>query len=235
MKQLILFTSPLAALGMATILSDMASVRAEEAKTEVPHYRPFTLSAEAGSTGLGGSARWRFLDHLGIGGGFNTFSFSFDVEGEGVEFDSTIRLQAAPLTLDLYPFKKRFFRVSAGLAFNGNEISNTATFTEDQQVGDNVYTPAELGALSLDVDLGNRVVPYVGVGGVAFHFDKARRWSLGWEAGVMITGSPDVSLRSSNSTSALDADIELERQSIKNDLDGFKFWPVLKIVLSFSF
>jgi hypothetical protein len=27
-----------------------------------PNYRPFTISAEGGTTGLGGSASWRFSD-----------------------------------------------------------------------------------------------------------------------------------------------------------------------------
>jgi hypothetical protein len=217
-----------------------ANARAMDASTDgiedaVPNYRPFTLSAEAGSIGIGGTVRWRFLNHLGVGAGFNTLGVSFNAEGDGLDLDANIRLQAAPITLDVYPFKTQSFRISAGVAFNGNEISSRRTFTEDQEIGDNIYTPAEIGTLSLDVDLGDEVVPYLGIGGVLIYIDKAHRWSMGWDAGVMLTGSPDITLASDRASAALVADLEKERQSFKDRLKAFKVWPVGKIAVSFSF
>ncbi len=224
------------AMGMS---AGLTSVQAEEAEPDIlkaPDYRPFTLSLEAGTTGLGGSAHWRFLPHLGIGAGVTGISASLlEVEGDDITFDSDLQLLVAPITVDFYPFKKRSFRISAGIAYNGNEVGGDARFTEDQMIGDNLYTPGQLGTLRMDVNLGNQFVPYVGIGGVMFYFDSAHRWSLGWELGVLFTGSPDVSLRSSNSNPELDADLELERQSIEADLDLFKIYPVAKIAVSFSF
>jgi hypothetical protein len=221
------------------LTAGVANARAEEETPEIqeePHFRPFTLSLEAGTTGLGGAVHWRFMNYLGIGAGFSGLSLGMgEVEGEGTQFDADLRLQVAPITVDFYPFKKKSFRISAGIAFNGNEITSNTTYTEDQEIGDGVYTPDQIGTLSLDAELGNTVVPYLGVGGTLFYFDEAHRWSLGWELGVLFSGSPDVSLRSSASTPGLEADLEKERQSLEDDLDALTIYPVAKIAISFAF
>jgi len=214
-------------------------LHAEEAESNLPpapDYRPFTLGLEAGTTGVGGSAHWRFLNHFGIGGGFNWLNFSMpELEGDNVRIEVDLKFQVAPLTLDYYPFKKRSFRISAGMAYNGNEFSGSSTYTEETVIGDNSYSPEDIGTLTLDAKLGNQFVPYVGIGGVMFYFDKAHRWSLGWELGVLFTGSPEVSLKSSNTVAGLAEDLEREQRSIEDDLSGFRFYPVAKIALSYSF
>jgi hypothetical protein len=58
---------------------------------------------------------------------------------------------------------------------------------------------------------------------------------MGWDAGVMLTGSPDITLASDRASAALVADLEKERQSFKDRLKAFKVWPVGKIAVSFSF
>ena len=216
-------------------------LHAEDAESNLPPapgYRPFTLGLEAGTTGVGGSAHWRFLNHFGVGGGFNWLNVSFpELEGDNLSFKSDVKLQVAPLTLDIYPFKKRSFRVSVGMAYNSNEFSGSFNYTdnEDIEIGDNSYSPEEIGSLTFETKLGNRFVPYVGIGGVAFYFDKAHRWSLGWEVGVLFSGKPEVSLKTSNTVAGLAEDLERERQSFEDKLSGLRFWPVAKIVLSFSF
>ena len=227
-------------LGMLIAISAGATqVHAEEPESNLPpapDYRPFTLGLEAGTTGVGGSAHWRFLNHFGVGGGFNWLNVSFpELEGDNVRIEADLKFQVAPLTLDIYPFKKRSLRISVGMAYNGNEFSGSSTYTEATVIGDNTYSPDEIGTLSLEAKLGNRFVPYVGIGGIAFHFDKAHRWSLGWEVGLLFSGKPEVSLKSSNTVPGLAEDLERERQSIEDDLSGLRFYPVAKIALSYSF
>jgi hypothetical protein len=45
-------------------------------KTGRPPYGPFTVAAEAGTTGFGGSLLWRFTDLLGARAGADYFSYS---------------------------------------------------------------------------------------------------------------------------------------------------------------
>ena len=62
--------SCLAVVVVGLALGSAQNVRAAE---EVD-YQPFSLTAEAGTLGLGGSLSWRFSDHLGVRGGFNYFA-----------------------------------------------------------------------------------------------------------------------------------------------------------------
>src|SRR6478609_8638902 len=75
-------------------------------------YQPLTLSVGVGTLGLGGEARWRFADHFGIRGGFNYFSYSEDGRDiEGVKYNADLQLFNAPLSLDIYPWDNRSFRI----------------------------------------------------------------------------------------------------------------------------
>ncbi|MGA9659712.1 MAG: hypothetical protein WBQ60_11520, partial [Asticcacaulis sp.] len=67
---------------------------------------------------------------------------------------------------------------------------------------------------------------------------KTSRIHLRIFAGVQISGSPDVSL-SSNGTLAgtpeYKANLKEEEQSLKDDVEDFKAWPVAQIGLVYSF
>ena len=153
-------------------------------------------------------------------------------------YNAKLRLQSEPLTLDFFPWKNHSFRISAGIAFNQNQLTGVGNSTTDVEIGDNTYTPDELGTLKLSIKQ-QAVCPYLAIGGNLFYFDKAHHWSLAGEIGVMFTGNASVKLASTGGdpavADALAADIEKERKQIENKLNDYKFWPVAKLALSYSF
>lgn len=203
---------------------------------ETPAYKPFTVGAEAGTPGFGGSASWRFADHFGVRGGFDYFSYSkTGNEIQGITYNTELQLMSEPIGLDIYPWKKSAFRITVGIMLNQNELTGVApqdpvagnTFITINGTG---YDSAAIGDLNLTAKQ-QPVSPYISIG-YSYYFDQAKHWSLSGELGVAYTGTPDVTL-STSSGLVPQQDLNAEAQQIKDS--AWKFYPILKIGVNFSF
>jgi hypothetical protein len=226
-------------LGVALVglsLTSVQSVRADEEATV--NYQPLTFSVDAGTLGLGVSAGWRFHDHFGLHAGINYFGLSQDGHDiEGISYDADLRLLSAPIALDIYPWASKPFRISVGVLWNGNQIEGEVpqdpvagrTFVT---IGSTSYDSAAIGNLNMKAEQ-TAVAPFISIG-TSFYFDKAKHWSLSGELGVAYAGSADVAL-SNTGAPVNPADLAAERQQIEDWADSFKFYPILKVSLNFSF
>lgn len=221
-----------------------------------PNYRAVTIGVDAGTTGFGGSASLRFSDHFGVRGGVNYFSYDTEeftysgsmTNGAAVtdkKFNVNLRLMSEPLALDYYPSAKSSFRISLGVLLNQNRFKGSVptnglpntTF----DVNDHPYFQSGMpGGLELEVKQ-MPISPYLSIGG-SIYLDKSRHWSLSGELGVAYTGSPKVSLTSPNydpnndvGPFPLSESLNAEEESIKKDADKYKFYPIVKIGVSYSF
>jgi hypothetical protein len=198
------------------------------ARPSPPLYRPLTLGLEAGTTGLGASVGWRFANHWGARTGFDYLPFSQNNLSVGdLHYDAKLRLLSEPLTFDIYPWKKHSFRASVGVLFNQNLLTGTATDAR-------VILGDAIGTLSLRVEQ-QPVAPYLGIGGNFFYFDHAHRWAMGGELGVAYTGDPKVSLTSSASGPLIDAAVRREQGKAQDWANQFKWFPVVKLQVSYAF
>ena len=77
--------------------------------------------------------------------------------------------------------------------------------------------------------------PYLSIAGNFFYFDHAHHWALGGELGVAYTGDTTVSLTSSRHTAAIDAAVNYEQQKAQDWVNQFKWFPVLKLMVTYSF
>jgi len=225
-----------AALGLLT-LTAMAcradgamdeSTNAFPTASEIPLFQPFTVGVEAGTTGIGGAADWRFANHFGIGGAFDYFPYSYDGTIEGVPFNVKLRLESAPLTLNLYPFKHSSFHLSAGVLLNDNHLSGSANIPGSKPItigNDTSYS----GPVSMSIKQ-EFVDPYLTLGG-NLYFDRGHHVSLGGQLGVIYTGEPDVDF----SSEAGAANNQIEKNKINHYAKNVQFWPVIKISLNYSF
>jgi|KBSMisStaDraftv2_1062788.scaffolds.fasta_scaffold377655_2 hypothetical protein len=193
-------------------------------------YRPWTLGIEAGTTGAGGSLSWRFADHWGVRSGIDYFEFTDSgLAIKDLTYNAKIRVMSEPLTLDIYPWKQNSFHISVGLQFNQNRLTGTAEDTGT------IIPPEKLGALNLTVEQ-QLVNPYLSVGGNFFYFDHAHHWAMGGELGVAYTGDPKVTLTRSGPPSALlDAAVQYEKGRIEDYANNFKWWPVVKLTVTYAF
>ena len=190
-----------------------------------PNPHPVTVGLEAGTTGFGASASWRFANHFGVRGGFDYFSISHVGAIKGINYDGHLRLMSEPVTLDYYPWMNHSFHASLGIVFNQNQLKGNAA--GDLTVNGVLY-PAATASLNVKQQL---VDPYLSVGG-NIYFDTAHHWSLNGELGVFYAGDPKISF---SSTAASAADVAGETALIRSYAKDAKFWPVLKIGVTYSF
>jgi len=224
----------LAFWGMTSIANATDPLGVEGQADSFPN-RPFTIGLEGGTTGAGGSLAWRFAEHWGTRLGVDYIAFSdTGIEVQDLHYNTTLRLLSEPLTLDFYPWKKRSFRISAGLMLNQNRLTGSAdsgTIIVDGQP----VTIESLGQLDMKVEQ-QPVNPYLSIGGNLFYFDRARRWAFGGELGVVYTGDPQTSLTRSGPPSALaDAALASAQQQLDHYAEKFKWWPIAKLQVTFSF
>jgi len=224
---------------VATNLSTQTAKAADE--SGAPDYRPFTLGLEASSTGLGGSVNWRFADHFGARAGLNYFTYSKDGnEIEGISYNTDTRLMSEPLAVDIYPWAHKTFRVTVGLLLNQNQLEgvvpqnpvNGANFIPIGDAG-NSYDSAAIGDLNMKIEQWP-VSPYLSIG-ASWYLDKAKHWSLSGEIGVAYTGNPDVTLTTGNPGTVAPSDLASEADQLQDWADKYKFWPILKIGVNYSF
>jgi hypothetical protein len=203
-----------------------------------PAYWPWTVGAEAGTTGAGLFGSWRFDDHLGVRAGFDYFQTSQrEPTIEDITYSTTLRLLSEPLTLDIYPWTKHSFHSSVGMLFNQNELTGTAGASGTITIGGHPFPATDVGTLNLKIDQ-QLVNPYLSIGGNFLYFDHAHHWALGGELGVAYTGEPSVSLTREGGRSTaplIDQAVKIEQQRVQDYADQFQWWPVVKLMVSYSF
>ena len=218
------------------------TARAADNAEEAPAYQPFTFGAEAGTPGFGGSANWRFSDHFGARAGLSYFSYAeTGVEIEGIKYNTDLRLMSEPLGVDIYPWKKSSFRITVGILLNQNELTGTGVPDQDGflPINGTGYDVSINGIGDLNMKVKQLPVsPYISVG-ASYYFDKAKHWSLSGELGVAYTGSPDVALSTSSGSESQDPELQgnlnVEAQQIESWAGKYKFFPILRIGVNYSF
>jgi len=191
----------------------------------------FALSGKASTLGVGPELTTKLATDINVRVGFNTFDFDFDDEEiDDVEYDLGIDLSSVSALVDWHIFDDPF-RISGGFISMHNEIDLDARPNKSVEIGNTIYTPAQIGTLngSLDID---GLSPYVGIGW-GNPFAGKRRWGFTLDLGLAFTDSPDVKLSSTGIVTS--ADLEKERRDIEDDFDSLKVYPVISLGLFFRF
>ena len=220
-------------LGAASLLACASIIPTVSAADTVPAsepsrplYRPLSLGLDAGTTGFGGAVSWRFADHWGARLGLDFVRWSESgVAIENINYDAKLRLLSEPLTLDIYPWKKRSFHISAGVMFNQFEATGTG------------YATGPSGTFrSVEATVREHPVSgYLSIGGNFFYFDRAHHWAMGGELGVAYTGVPNVSLSRANGSGLSDDAVNNAKQKLHDYVNQYKWWPVVKLKVTYSF
>jgi len=195
----------------------------------------WAVGVNAGTLGLGGTVQYKASDRVVVHADFSSFDIDETISSDDIDYNTQIDVSSTSLSVDLHPFKGSFF-VSAGLATGNKDISLSATPTSSQEVGEDTYTPQQIGTLK---------------GTIKFP-DTSTSLGLGWDKtfygtspinfraflGVQVSGSPEVKL-SSNGTLANDpafqANLREEEAEIEDDADMIKMWPVAQVSLTYRF
>jgi hypothetical protein len=186
------------------------------------------IGVRAGTTGLGADFGWGIAPTLGGRIGLSGMNFNADFETDDVRYDAKAKLANLNLLLDWSPLGP--FRITGGFIANNNKVD-----LNGQPTSGGAFLPAGT-SISGTVKPDKDFAPYLGIGygnvwtkGVNFYFDF----------GIMFQGSPQVSLACQPAGSAqcasVQGQIDAERQKVQDELDKYKYYPVLNLGITIGF
>jgi hypothetical protein len=187
------------------------------------------VAAKTGTLGIGGEVTARLAPNINARAGVNAFNLSFDGTQDDIAYNFGVDFLSFSALLDWYVFNNAF-RISGGVIVNQNEFGATAKPAGSYTIGDTTYPADSIGPLSGAITFDD-VAPYVGIGwGNPFRRDK--RMGLCCDIGVAYTGSPHVAL---SATGVAAADLRKEEQNFENEIEDYKFYPIIALWLYFRF
>ncbi|NRA28703.1 MAG: hypothetical protein HRU11_00460 [Parvularculaceae bacterium] len=201
------------------------------------------VDASVSTAGLSGNVHFDVMPMVTLRGGINYLEYEAeDIEFDGVEYDTDLDFTQFGLYADLHPLPiLRSFTITAGYVFGEREFEAIATPLEDTQIGDVTFTPEQFGSLIGNGSLGDSGF-YGGLG-----FDSTTRGfipiSFVLRAGVIVSDSPEFSLRSEGGLAdtdptlraQLDEEIAREVANINDEIEDFKFYPVISFGIGIGF
>ncbi|MEM7045202.1 MAG: hypothetical protein AAF543_20525 [Pseudomonadota bacterium] len=214
-------------------LGDMDAVENGSAGETLP-YGVF-VSPAVSTLGLGLEGGVRLNENFGVRLGGNWIGFDYDgVEGD-VDYDAEVTLASLGTLVDYHPFGGGF-RLSGGLRYNFNQADLDGTPTDDIDIGDETFSPAEVGTLTGDVAF-DVVAPYLGVGYGATLLEGAL--TVGFDLGVMYQGQADVDLDAESGllsdSTILQDNLAIEEGEVEDDLEDFIVYPVIGLAVIYRF
>jgi len=84
------------------------------------------LGPKIGTQGIGAEVRAPLAENFFGRLGFNYFTYTHNLNDGKIKLKGKLTLLSAPIMLDWHPFEESGFRLSAGVAYNGNKVKATA-------------------------------------------------------------------------------------------------------------
>lgn len=165
--------------------------------------------------------------------GFNSYTHEMNQSIEGIPYDLDFELGSVVAMLDWKPWGT-FTHFTAGLVFNGNQINARSQAAAMYTVGGMTYSAADVGNLSGTAKFDS-VVPYAGLGWKLPIFPKT---ALTFELGLVMQGSPKISLEASGllaTDPVFQQELAAETAQFQNDIEDYKYYPVIALGLSRRF
>ena len=201
-----------------------------------------SIGVTGGTLGVEPEVSYRISENFGVRGNATFFSIDGNVDSDDIEYQAKLDLKSGGLMADIYPFGGGF-RISGGARINGNEASGVAspdsnsTYTID---GFN-FTAEQVGTLSGRTEI-KKFAPSLTVG---YGGGTSRGLSFGVEAGVLFQGSVMVTpltITGVCSTTVVIAgcasiaeNLDNERLSVNEDIDGYKLYPIVQLSVGYRF
>ena len=184
-------------------------------------------------------------------GGVNFFQYNRAIINDGIHYAGQLQFRSAEAHFDFYPFGG--FHVSPGVLFyNGNQLTASASvpggqnFTLNGTAYQSDSTNPVTGTGKLDFV---KVSPSIMMGFGNLIPRSGRHYSFLFEVGGAYQGSARVALnltgnvcdtsgnncRSVASDPTVQANVQAQQQKIRNDINPYRFFPIVSLGVGFNF
>jgi hypothetical protein len=182
--------------------------------------------------GFGADVAVSLTPRVGVRGGANIIPYTPEFTADDIDYQFNFPSPQFTAMVDL--FLVGGLRLSGGVRVAGDDLSASGQLTQSVEIGDEMYSPSEVGTLTGAIET-QTVAPYFGFG-----FGNVALSRVGFFAdfGIALHGTPEVTLTASEGSLASDpmfrADLDREAQSFEDDIDWYTFYPVLSLGVSFA-
>jgi hypothetical protein len=190
---------------------------------------------KAGTLGLGLELSGGPGNYVNARAGVNYFDYDYSDEYESIDYNLELELRSIAALLDWHPVGGSF-RLTSGMLFNQNELAAVAKPSEFYDIDGTEYPAALVGDLKGDIGFDD-YAPYVGLGWATDNGGDGG-FGMSVDLGVAYQGSPDVRLTASGPLAGdpvFQADLEAERQALADDLEDYKYYPVVALGFNYRF
>jgi hypothetical protein len=206
------------------------------------HAENVALGARGGSLGIGPELTFRLGDEVHLRVGALALDHGDEYSETGIDYDADLELRNGSVLLDWYPGEGSF-RLSAGAVWNDTELIATAPLEEllRREVPTLPPLDFDLGTLRGTVEV-DPVGPYLGIGW-GNPFDGGR-WGFTFDLGAVYHGEPEVTLVADTlipiglipgGQARLDQELAAEEAELQDEVDGYRYLPVVSIGFTYSF
>lgn len=204
------------------------------------------VTADLGSTGIGAHVTVPIAPEQGLELRLGTNylrGYKFKKNTGQVAYDFKASLRTIDALLDWHPMQSGF-RLTGGVVYNNNVVdgigvpSRITTFSFEN----GSYSTSQIGRLIGQIDFDS-VAPYLGIGWSMA--GTGRGWSASSDLGVMYQGSPKTKLAFGGCSlpgtgcalvaNALTPLLAAEAKRVDDELRTYRFFPVLRVGLSYRF
>jgi hypothetical protein len=198
------------------------------------------VSADVGSLGAGLHLIVPVQDGFNARIGFSSYNYNYNGSTSDVDYDFKLKLQTIDALLDWYPLSGSF-HLSGGFFHNGNKITSVAKpgINGSYTINGDTYTVAQAGSIDGSTDFRS-AAPYLGIGW-GNPASKEKGWGFTSDVGVVFQGAPSSTLTSSGCAATaqictqLYNDLSVESSNLDQKTNNFKYYPVIRIGVSYSF
>lgn len=183
------------------------------------------IGVRAGTTGIGADIAWGIAPTLSARVGYSALRWSYDTDTSDFSYDGKLKLANLNGMLDFHPLGP-VFRLTGGVILNDNKYDVTGRPT------------AGGGSVSGTVEAGRSAAPYLGIG---WGTVAGAGINLYADLGIMFMGSPKARLSadcaglSAAACASLQGRVAAEQARLEDELERFKYYPVLNVGLTIGF
>jgi len=219
-------------------LSAIAAAGAAQAQAPTEPREPtrFAAGAGIGTTGLYVEGQFRVTSYISLRATYEFAEFERDQNVDDITYTGRLDSGVIGGFVQVHPMESNFF-VSGGGLFGERAVGLAAQPAGPVTIGDQTFTPTQIGRLDGEVDLGDRALSF----GAGWDSTFSRVRGLGWRvlAGVAIGDEPDVHLNSVGGTLSNDPNLQTqlrrEEGRVESEAGELRYYPVVQLGLTWRF
>jgi len=198
-----------------------------------------SIGASIGSIGIDAEYSKLIYPNVALriaGGGF---SYDGSYNDTDAHYETDLNLVNLGVTVEYHPLDNGLY-VGAGLFYQNNTVDLSAKAIDGKYTFNGHDYGADAGTITGSIGGVNNLVPYLGIGYDASLIDDGNLFFTA-KVGVWYQGEPEVELSVKDCKlpagvcTELKKDLLVEENDINDDIEDYKFWPVLQVGISYRF